>query len=60
MRPSQEVRPPICPFAPAATVMLVKDTPAGLEVFVLRRVVGMAFAGGMTAFPGGAVDGMRS
>src|SRR5664279_4079596 len=42
---------------PAATVMLVKDTPAGLEVFVLRRVVGMAFAGGMTAFPGGAVDG---
>ena len=44
------------PVRPAATVMLVRDTPAGLEVFVLRRVVGMAFAGGMTAFPGGAVD----
>jgi 8-oxo-dGTP pyrophosphatase MutT (NUDIX family) len=44
------------PVRPAATVMLVKDTPSGLEVFVLRRVAGMAFAGGMTAFPGGAVD----
>jgi len=44
------------PVRAAATVMLVKDTHAGLEVFVLRRVVGMAFAGGMTAFPGGAVD----
>ncbi len=44
------------PVRPAATVMLVKDTPVGLEVFVLRRVVAMAFAGGMTAFPGGAVD----
>jgi len=63
VEPPGEVRPPPAgppaetPIRPAATVMLVKDTPAGLEVFVLRRVIGMAFAGGMTAFPGGAVDG---
>lgn len=41
---------------PAATVMLLRDTSAGLEVFVLRRVPGMTFAPGMTVFPGGAVD----
>ncbi len=40
----------------AATVMLARDSPGGLEVFLLRRVVGMAFAGGMTVFPGGGVD----
>lgn len=62
IEPLGESRPPPrgpvaeVPVRPAATVMLVKDTPAGLEVFVLRRVVGMAFAAGMTAFPGGAVD----
>ncbi|MGW5050628.1 NUDIX hydrolase [Actinokineospora sp. NPDC004072] len=53
--------PPVPPDPPAvprdaATVMLVRDTPGGLEVFLQRRVVGMAFAGGMTVFPGGGVD----
>ncbi|MET0966475.1 MAG: NUDIX hydrolase, partial [Nakamurella sp.] len=47
---------PEVPIRPAATVMLVRDAPAGLEVFVLRRVAAMAFAPGMTVFPGGAVD----
>lgn len=41
---------------PASTVMLVRDVPRGIEVFTLRRVREMAFAGGMTAFPGGGVD----
>lgn len=45
---------------PAATVALLRDAPrAGgepLQVFLQRRVAGMAFAGGMTVFPGGAVD----
>lgn len=41
---------------PAATVMLLRDTAGGLEVFVLRRVAAMEFAPGMTVFPGGAVD----
>ncbi len=44
------------PTRDAATVALLRDGAAGLEVFLLRRVVGMAFAGGMTVFPGGGVD----
>lgn len=44
------------PIRPAATVMLVRDGAAGPEVYLLRRVPGLAFAGGMTAFPGGGVD----
>ncbi len=44
------------PIRPAATVMLVRDGSAGPEVYMLRRVAEMAFAGGMTAFPGGGVD----
>jgi 8-oxo-dGTP pyrophosphatase MutT (NUDIX family) len=41
---------------PAATVVLLRDDAAGLEVFMLRRLVAMAFAGGMHVFPGGVVD----
>ena len=40
----------------AATVMLVRDGNAGLEVFMVRRTLSAAFAGGMYVFPGGAVD----
>jgi len=40
----------------AATVVLLRDAAGGLEVFLLRRVLAMAFAAGMTVFPGGAVD----
>lgn len=40
----------------AATVALVRDAATGMEVFLLHRVAGMAFAGGMTVFPGGGVD----
>lgn len=53
--------PPEIPDPPAtpkdaATVMLVRDARPGIEVFLQRRVMGMAFAGGMTVFPGGGVD----
>ncbi len=41
---------------PAATVLLLRDGEAGLEVHLLRRTRGMPFAGGMTAYPGGGVD----
>ena len=44
------------PARDAATVALVRDAPGGLEVYLLRRVRGMAFAGGMHVFPGGSVD----
>ena len=44
------------PIKPAATVMLLRDTAAGPEVFMLRRTKNAVFAGGMYVFPGGKVD----
>ena len=46
------------PIKPAATVMLVRDTVGhdGIEVFMLRRTLQAAFAGGMYVFPGGRLD----
>jgi 8-oxo-dGTP pyrophosphatase MutT (NUDIX family) len=44
------------PVRDAATIALVRDAPGGMQVYLLRRVAGMAFAGGMHVFPGGAVD----
>ncbi len=41
---------------PAATVMLLRDTPNGPEVYVLRRQATMDFASGQYVFPGGSVD----
>ncbi|MET9604777.1 NUDIX hydrolase [Streptomyces sp. NPDC006512] len=48
----------LTPVAPkrAATVMLLRDTPAGPAVHMLRRRTSMAFAGGAYAYPGGGVD----
>lgn len=52
---------PVVP-RPAATVLLLRDDPQPppgrdpLQVFLQRRVAAMAFAGGMTVFPGGGVD----
>ncbi|MDP9444562.1 MAG: NUDIX domain-containing protein [Actinomycetota bacterium] len=40
----------------AATVVLLRDGDHGVEAYLLRRHRGMAFAGGMHAFPGGGVD----
>jgi 8-oxo-dGTP pyrophosphatase MutT (NUDIX family) len=43
----------------ASTVVLLRDgdgQPGGLEVYLLRRHVDMAFAAGMCVFPGGGVD----
>jgi 8-oxo-dGTP pyrophosphatase MutT (NUDIX family) len=40
----------------ASTVVLLRDSPDGPEAYLLRRVKGMAFAGGMHVFPGGSVD----
>lgn len=44
------------PVRDASTVILLRDAASGIEVFLQRRVAGMAFAGGMTVFPGGGVD----
>lgn len=40
----------------AATVVLLRDGVTGLEVFLLRRVIGLDVAPGMSVFPGGSVD----
>jgi 8-oxo-dGTP pyrophosphatase MutT (NUDIX family) len=40
----------------AATVMLLRDSEAGLEVFMMRRTLNAVFVGGFYVFPGGAVD----
>lgn len=41
---------------PAATVVLLRTTAAGIETLLLRRHVQVQFAGGMWVFPGGRVD----
>lgn len=41
---------------PAATVMLVRDDPDGIAVFLMRRHAKMEFAAGTMVFPGGGVD----
>jgi len=40
----------------AATVMLLRSSDDGLEVYMLRRQASMAFAPGAYVFPGGSVD----
>lgn len=46
----------VAPLRDASTVALVRDGADGIEVFLQHRVKQMAFAGGMTVFPGGGVD----
>ncbi len=41
---------------PASTVLLLREGAEGVEVFMLRRHVTMAFAPGALVFPGGGVD----
>lgn len=41
---------------PAATVVVARDTDAGLEVLLLRRTHAAVFMPGAYVFPGGAVD----
>ncbi len=55
--PEQRQRAADVPVRPAATVMLVRDGNTGPEVFMLRRTLSAAFAGGQYVFPGGKVDG---
>lgn len=44
------------PVRDAATVVMVRDQPDGLHIYLQRRVRTMAFAAGMYVFPGGAVE----
>ena len=40
----------------ASTVVLLRDHPDGMQAYLLRRTMTMAFAAGMYVFPGGSVD----
>ncbi len=44
------------PTRPAATVLLLRDTPAGPEVLMTRRSATASFAPGAYVFPGGGID----
>ena len=44
------------PIQPAATVLLLRDTPAGFEVLMTRRSATARFVPGAYVFPGGAID----
>jgi len=46
---------PVVP-RPAATVLLLRDDPAGLQVYFLRRPARSSFAASAYVFPGGALD----
>lgn len=49
-------RPDTTGATAAATVIVARDGPQGLEVLAIERAKGMGFAGGAVAFPGGKVD----
>lgn len=57
-RPSQLLYPQRdpAPLLPAATVLLLRDTPDGLEVLMTRRSLKASFAPGAYVFPGGGID----
>lgn len=46
----------IPPALPAATILLVRDGPTGIEVLLVRRHGKSNFAAGALVFPGGKVD----
>lgn len=41
---------------PASTVVLLRDSPGGLETLLLKRNKALMFAGGLWVFPGGSID----
>lgn len=44
------------PLIPAASVLLVRDSPRGLETVLMRRSSQLSFAKGAWVFPGGRID----
>jgi 8-oxo-dGTP pyrophosphatase MutT (NUDIX family) len=55
-RVSQSVPSPEQPIRPAATVIVLRDGAAGMEVLLMQRASELSFHGGAWAFPGGRVD----
>ncbi|TFY98870.1 MBL fold metallo-hydrolase [Ramlibacter humi] len=55
----REQREPV-PTRPAATVLLLRDTPQGPEILMTRRSEKASFAPGAYVFPGGGIDAADS
>ena len=57
-RPTQLLHPARTPASvrPAATVLLLRDGPQGVEVLMTRRSMTASFAPGAYVFPGGGID----
>ena len=49
------MKPPL-PARPAASLILLRDGAAGMEVLMMQRAKSSAFLGGAYVFPGGALD----
>jgi recombination protein RecT len=62
VRPFQNLYPQRTPAAlrPAATVLLLRDSPQGVEVLMTRRSMTASFAPGAYVFPGGGIDDLDS
>jgi 8-oxo-dGTP pyrophosphatase MutT (NUDIX family) len=48
----------LTPPAPCATVMVLRDSPHGLEVLMVRRHGNLGVLGGVHVFPGGKLDAL--
>src|ERR1700744_2542830 len=46
---------PVSPPVPSATILIVRDTPDGMEVFMVKRHHQIDFIAGALVFPGGKV-----
>src|SRR5215472_6825459 len=51
-----EAAKPVAQPLPAATILLLRDSPGGLEVFMVKRHHQIDFVAGALVFPGGRVD----
>jgi 8-oxo-dGTP pyrophosphatase MutT (NUDIX family) len=52
---AEETKPVATPL-PAATILLLRDSPGGVEVFMVKRHHQIDFVAGALVFPGGRVD----
>src|ERR1700743_488822 len=48
-----ESEKPVKPPVPSATILIVRDTPSGMEVFMVKRHHQIDFIAGALVFPGG-------
>jgi glyoxylase-like metal-dependent hydrolase (beta-lactamase superfamily II)/8-oxo-dGTP pyrophosphatase MutT (NUDIX family) len=62
VRPTQllHVQREPAPLRSAATVLLLRDSPEGLQVLMTRRSMNASFAPGAYVFPGGGIDAADS